>query len=384
MENREIYKTLLSQVEAKICEELRLKLARLNVFQPIDTSAFSSVNFVELEEWEYKQNFQTNIRNYFYWQPLKIISQLMEDIKPYDVKIEAFLDPNNKFSDYRTERTFNFQEVYKIKDYYNIMSVNGVSYSIFHEGEDVTSMVLKIYPKVDHFDYITNNVYISGEYKLVDGESNIYILDEVDIEAEISFEGIENTTNIAEWLQYILEGSVHLKNDNMKMAIFNLFAGMDKFIEVIYEETFIYYLENYNALKSFAYQCIVNFKYMDKKGKEVVLTSEEKGAFYYEIEDFLIKKVKSYSKESRRLIDEKFVNVLKEIKMYSNDEFKKFQELVKRLRLLELDRNKIGHGEAFKASQVEYEDILYVILTLICSTVLQNDLDAEGWDALLR
>lgn len=249
-------------------------------------------------------------------------------IKDYVVE-EKFDIYDYDYDKYNMEGKFS-SEV-KISGFSNILKCNMSSYRCEDLlGNDCTS-VAYIKTQMNYFNPFEQKVYFTGTFRNDSCDDNT-LVNYLSKYLSFSIVGITEYDNISEWQTYLIESCVNYQMGNKKMAFFNAFASLDKFIELMYERIFDMYVENY------------------KKYKKIDNAAD----------DELKYKIRKFANVNRRLIDEKLTDCYKECVSLSTTNFK---EIKKQLNDLEKMRNTIAHGEEI-VNPVDYIRLIKCILSL--------------------
>ena len=154
-----------------------------------------------------------------------------------------------------------------------------------------------------------------------------------------SLYGIDKDDGIPLWQEYILSSFALEQYGNSRMAFFNAYAGLDQYIEIIYNELG-------NTFKAIFYYTLCS---------DVDLEAKKYIEIKYDI----------YSKQERRLIDEKLKNCLTTL---IDDEIE-YAWLIQDLKRFDSIRNKIAHckegPEEHLDFEKEYGDLMWTILNLL-------------------
>lgn len=205
-------------------------------------------------------------------------------------------------------------------------------------------------------------VFLESQFERID---DISIWDAENIGAVIKFDACGVDENIPMFFMYIVEACINHKYNNDTMAFFNIFAGLNNFIDTIYHETFNFYVENYDHYMKFISE------WYDEETKE-----DREVALKY-ADDYLKSKIRQFSNIYKKLIKGKLTEVSKEIGI-----FKSIEKLIVRMKELEEHRNEIGHGDKLTMN-IDFGEVLYDVLTIIFSILRKENFDDNGWAYLI-
>lgn len=291
--------------------------------------------------------------------PLTVLNQLIpylvckEVIKEADVELDT--------SDFREKEEFPFTLSLRAGEF-NIITDVSSPYLYFYdsEGHDVNAFINHDI-ELDRFNHLSKDIFLKGRFIQNDSVSH-NAFDELEKNISLDVTGLLKDELIPSWVEYLLEGCINVEYANNKMALFNIFASLDKFIELLNEKIFDYYIENYNKLI-----------------KKFANTLEDQ----VDISAFLKTKIKKFGKDNRRIM-EKLRDALKEVGIHGkNDDFKQMYSLIKEAEKIEEIRNKIGHGEKVIDS-IHVGHVLYIVLTIIFSTIHHTDFEKNDWKKAVR
>lgn len=222
----------------------------------------------------------------------------------------------------------------KIKGMKFVSSVlqEGLQVILLSTGEDVSKKcgVSADIISVDHFDC---NIVYNVKMDIKDDIDTWEITDNTDSSIICKVYGIEYDASYPMWIEYILMSYIFYDLNNEKMAFFTAFAALDQFIENVYSRLPILYRQ----------------VFFDDLGK----ISEHDG-------EVLNARRNKYMNLSRRLIDEKLHDILKE--RFGNDTI--YLPCYNQLQKYERIRNMIAHCEEVDVNG-KYIELLKNILNIV-------------------
>lgn len=286
---------------------------------------------------------------------------LLNKIIPYivdrnlEVNPDVYLDTKK----FREKYEFPFVSSFKAKEFSLVTYADEPTLKLFDSDGHDLSVFGEFKIELDRFNYLSGEIHTKGEF-IKNTSMDIDSFEDLDKQINITVLGVLKDEWIPSWVEYLLEGCINIKYKNYKMALFNFFASLDKFIEVLNDVIFDYYIDNYKKLiKKYAY------------------SSEEKS----DISAFLKNKIKKFGKENRRII-EKLRDALKEVDIIKENQFSSLYSLIKEVEEIERIRNRIGHGEKV-IQQFDIGEMLYTILTIIFSIINHADLEKNDWKGIV-
>lgn len=299
--------------------------------------------------------------------PLFIINQIIPNIKCKIYELDSSLASNE---DVRVDHTINVYDQFKLKEFILITGIGEFEYKFIHDnGTELRCEEVGVDMNIDHYDYLTGDIYIKGTFSppYYQPEMDLYLLDNAGImKAIMKVYGILKSDITPGWIYYLVEGCVTYNCNNKKMAVLNIFAALDNFIEYLYNKVFEYYVSQYNELIS----------YSREKNSEECAENDKTS---------LINKIKSYAKDTKRL-DEKLKDIMREVNIKGdNPEFASLCNINKiNFSNIERIRNKVAHGEIYSVEEVNFGECLYYILTVILSILYVHDFEADYWNEIIE
>lgn len=351
------------QLEDKLNQENRKKLIkRFNSMLKIGkmrrdyiSNAYEDISYSNDSDDKSNKEIITEL---FHAKPLVVINQLIPHIVSKEKEQKASLNLDTE--DFREKVVFPFTISFTASEFNIITDVGLPSLDfIDSDGNDVNQFI-NHEVELDRFNYLSKDIHLKG--KFVQDESVSHnAFDYLDKFVSVYVTGVLADELIPSWVEYLIEGCINIQYKNNKMALFNIFASLDNFIEVLNEEIFNYYLENYNkVIKGFS------------------ITSEDKA----DISEFLKKKIKVFGKDNRKII-EKLRDALREVGINGkNNDFKSMYALIKKVDDISDIRNKIGHGKKV-VDHFDVGDVLYTVLTVIFSTISHVDFEKNDWGKII-
>lgn len=287
--------------------------------------------------------------NIFNKEPCIVLWRIIDDIKK--VKISRKINGIDTEEDYR-EYKFKVYDNIKIRELYKVIAMDNLQVFNNINGELEKIDFLKY--KFGNINLFEKSVFLDGEFKRV---NNISIWDVEYMEIFVGFDAYGVDKNIPLYLNYIIDGCINHKYNNETIAFFNLYAALNNFIEVIYNDTFNFYIEKYSYYKEYIEE-LYSEEYDEIKQKLVMKYTDE----------FLKEKIRKFSNERIKLIDGKLKAVTEELGLYN-----KLKELIKKMKELDLHRNEIAHGDELTID-INFGEILYDVLSIIFSIIRGDDL----------
>ncbi|MBV6716552.1 hypothetical protein [Paenibacillus chitinolyticus] len=289
--------------------------------------------------------------------PLQIIHYFIPYLVFKEMEYEA--DPLLDTENYREKIEFPFTFSLRANEFNVITNVQSPSLELYSDDNDVTSYVnFKV--ELDRFNHLSKEIFLKGTF-VQDESVSHNAFDYLDKKITLYITGLLKNDPIPSWVEYLIEGCINIEYENDKMALFNIFASLDKFIELLNETIFDYYVVSYKGLI-----------------KKFAITTEDK----VDISEFLKSKIKKFGRDNRRII-EKLRDALKEIGINGeNDQFKKTYSLIKEIEKIEETRNKIGHGEKV-VQEINVGQVLQTILTLVFAVITFDDVEQNDWGNII-
>ncbi|OPX44404.1 hypothetical protein CLHUN_17030 [Ruminiclostridium hungatei] len=299
--------------------------------------------------------------------PLRLLSQIVPYIKEKAYHEEVSLNIDSQ--DFREKFEFPFTECIQIEDFSAISKISSPEITVFHEeGIDVTHN-LDIVIKIDRINYLSGEIYFKGKVSLTREVDDFILFDDfLDKFIEFTAYGLLKNENVPSWIEYLIEGCINVEYKNKKMALFNFFAAFDNFIELLNKTVFDYYVENYS--------------YNIDLFKNSIL--EDMDGDVSEAEGYLKDKIKLFGRDTRKIIDEKLRDALKEMGIKGNNpKFEKMFTFISKIKDIEKIRNTIGHGSKVEID-IDIGNCLYYILTVIFSILFYEDIEANEWSNIIN
>lgn len=299
--------------------------------------------------------------------PVFIINQIIPNIKYEKYELDSCLESNE---DVRVDHAINVYDKFQLKEFLLITGMGEFEYKFIHD--DVTELRCEevgVNMDIEDYNYFTGDIYIKGTFSPPNyqPEMDLYLLDNAGtMKALIKVYGILKNDITPGWIYYLVEGCVTYNSNNKKMAVLNIFAALDNFIEYLYSKIFEYYVSQYNELTNYS-----------KKMNSKECAENDKAC--------LINKIKSYAKDTKRL-DEKLKDIMREVNIKGDNP--KFTSLCNINKInfsnIEKIRNKVAHGEIYSVEEVDFGECLYYILTVILSILYVHDFEADHWNEIMK
>lgn len=303
-----------------------------------------------------KQSIISQLRD----NPMAIVNQVIPYIRTRDIEIETSINTDDN---YRENQTVNIYNHFSIELFSIITNVSRMEY-IFEDsdGEILDDSYLGIDAKIDYYNNYSGEVWVKGKYTRPRFQPELTLLDidsALNTKAKLYVTGLLREDNVPSWVYYLIEGCVNYNNCNNKMALFNIFAALDNFIEEMNKEVFDYYLLKYKEIL------------------ELYSSDKEK---YLEAKIYLQNKIKKFGKDTRRLID-KLKDIMSEVGIKGdNPKFKKLCNMYKvNFEDIEKYRNMVAHGELQNHNELDFAESLYYVLTVILSILHVYDFEEDEW-----
>ncbi|MGI2295954.1 hypothetical protein [Paenibacillus sp. GXUN7292] len=319
------------------------------------------VNLYETISYLHDSKGKTNkemVIELFNSKPLAVINQLIPYLVSKEIVEEAnvYLDTDN----FREKVEFPFTLSLRAKKFNIITHVSFPSLQfVDSDGNDVNPFI-NHEVELDRFNHLSKDIYLKGKF-VQDYSVSHNAFDYLDKYINVYVTGLLTDEPVPSWVEYLIEGCINMEYSNSKMALFNIFAALDKFIELLNEKIFEYYIVNYN-----------------KQIKKFSISSEDR----IDVSSFLKLKIKKFGKDNRRII-EKLRDALKEVGINGKtDEFKQMYALITEVEKIEGIRNDIGHGEKVVGT-IDVGHVLYTVLTIIFSIIHYQDFEKNDWKKII-
>ncbi|HEY9059576.1 MAG TPA: hypothetical protein VIO64_03590 [Pseudobacteroides sp.] len=295
--------------------------------------------------------------------PLNIMNILISYIKNKNYKKEAQLifDSEN----YKSRSEFPFEQCIKIEDFSILTYVGKPNLTVFSDDTEVTDYI-DVVIENDRYNHLSGEIFLKGKFSYNSEVYSIFLFDDLEKYIDIVVFGLLKNDNIPSWIEYMIEGCINLEYKNKKMAFLNIFAAFDNFIELMNKKIFDYYVEYYT-------EHIKTYKTGNPSWKQDELE---------EVKEHLKDKIKKYGKETRR-IEDKLRDALREIEINGNNsKFKDMFSLVGKFSAIAKMRNTISHGSKVE-NDIDVGSALYIVLTIILSVLLYQDMETNQWTNII-
>ncbi|MBP1926828.1 hypothetical protein J2Z76_002698 [Sedimentibacter acidaminivorans] len=356
-----IIEEIISDLKIDISEQLQFELSKIISFKPACLK-----NIISIDEFE--TSLKDIIIRIFNSNPFIVMNEILSCVKEKNIIKEI-------------DNIYTMEEDLQ-KDLLTIQdSINLEEFSIITKVYEPEVYEKTFEDNENYIDYIKYNInYIDYyEKKLVlDGVLNNYLLNIYDAEnsgliLKCDVRGVLKDENMMPFLEYILDACVNITYKNNKMAFFNLFAAIDSYIELLYEKVFSFYIENYTYYIENVKDCVEEFYEFLNEG--------DKGKIISEVNEFLKRKIKYFSNNSRRLINEKLKPIIKELDPTKEIYFE-FDNIISYLLKAEKIRNTIAHGGR-NIQNYNVGELFYNVLSLIFSITTSDDACLSNWSKVL-
>jgi hypothetical protein len=197
-------------------------------------------------------------------KPLFILNQLFDEIYSENLEVEFSFDMVQEIGD----------EVYQVSidielDNYSVLtgvSYNGISI-YYEEDDDISSNVASYDLRIINFNNFTGQIRLEGRIDINSSDTHFDIVNDLRKTIHLSISGLRKDFNKS-WFESIIHGSIYYEANNMRMAYFNIFSGLDDFITRIYNVLFDTFVDEYSSLIKSAYE------YEFEKTKKALFESE--------------------------------------------------------------------------------------------------------------
>lgn len=303
-----------------------------------------------------KQSIISQLRD----NPMAIVNQVIPYIVTKNIEIQTSIDTDDNV---RENFTINIYDHLIIETFSIITGIYDIKYIFTHyNGEVYEDDYLGIKAKIDYYNNYSGEVWVKGKYTRPNFQPELTLLDVDAIfntKAKLCVTGLLCEDNVPSWVYYLIEGCVNYRNSNNKIALFNIFAALDNFIEEMNKEVFDYYLIKY---------------------KEVLELYSSNDAEYLEAKIYLQDKIKNFGKDTRRLED-KLKDIMSEVGIKGdNPKFQKLCNMYKvKFKEIEKYRNMVAHGELHNHNDLDFDESLYYVLTVILSILHVYDFEKNEW-----
>lgn len=353
--NLNVIKYLNDEIQCKLYDDEIYNLLELSDASLYEIICEYKTN--NLDNYSNKANIKNLIIDVFNYEPCIILARIVNELKITEV-VRNFddVEAGEDYKEYkfRIYQDFTIHELYKVINVDNLRIIR----SINEEVEDVDFIKYQF----KNINLFNKTVFVEGEFQRVD---DISIWEAENMGIVVKFDAYGVNENIPMFFMYIMEACINHKYDNDAMAFFNIFAGLNNFIECIYEKTFNFYVENYNYYLKY----IADFYEDDtEKNRNIALKCAD---------NYLKSKIRQFSNLYKKLIKGKLTEVSKEMGI-----FEEIKNLIEKMKELEEHRNEIGHGDKL-TMEIDFGKVLYDVLSLIFSILQSKNVDADGWDYLI-
>ncbi|NMM62217.1 hypothetical protein HBE96_05860 [Clostridium sp. P21] len=296
--------------------------------------------------------------------PITIINQIIPHIVTEELKFSTSIESND---DVREDHPINIYDILHINHFSLITDVSDITY-VFEDylGNITEGSYYGIDAYMDYFNNYSGKISIKGTYTRPGFQPELTLMDidsALKTKVKLSVTGLANEVNTPSWVYYLVEGCINYVNNNYRMALFNIFASLDNFIEDMIREILDYYLMNYK-------------RFLD--------TYVDDNKAYLEAKIYLQDKIKNCSRDNRRLV-EKLKDIMSEVNIKGNNP--SFQQLCNIYKIefkkIETYRNKVAHGEPCD-EEPNFGESLYYILTIILSILNVFDFEKDQWQNIIR
>lgn len=302
-------------------------------------------------------------------QPMTIVNQIVPYIKTVEIEEDTSIDTDD---DFRELYTINIYDHIQVKLFSVITSIYDLEYRFKDcDGVAYSDYELGIKAEIEYYSNHSGDIRIKGKYTRPDFQPEMTLLDlDSCLQTKITctVNGLLREDDIPSWVYYLIEGCVNYDDDNNNIAVFNIFAALDNFIEDMNSEILDYYLIKYNEILEY-----VETEYPNDREK------------YLEAKNYLQDKIKKYCRDTRRL-EEKLKDVMSEVGIKGdNPKFQKLCNMYKtKFKEIERYRNKIAHGELCNHNELDFAECLYFILTVILSILHVYDFEKDEWQGMIE
>lgn len=208
-------------------------------------------------------------------------------------------------------------------------------------SEESISNQINMEYSCEHINHFNPGFLMSFEFNYPIDMSPWTVIEHSNRTIEGEVYGIGKDEDIPLWLEYIITSWSLYEDNNEKLAFFTAFAAFDKIIEL-----------NYRSLSAF-------------------YSTEEKKTKSKEKKEYCHKLYEKYSDVNRRIIEEKFHDIMKECGAINN---KKYSQILKKLDKFEKIRNDVAHClKNYENGQ--YIDLLLTIIRAMYLLKYNEDID---------
>jgi hypothetical protein len=374
-----IIKETISNIENIFKEQIAYDLScEFNDILELNDVYFEKIksNFKNINSFNRIRDFDTLTKTEFL---VKVFSEepfvILNEILPYIKEEQVFKNIENintKEDDYR-KYEFSIYDDLKIDDFSIITYIDEPI--VIDENESWVRNVLKF--EIKYCDLFDKKVYFEGKF-IRENDISAWDVEEAGLKLQCNVRGIPKNEEVPTFIEYLLEACINIKYKNYKMAFFNLFASLDNFIELLYEKTFEFFINKYSNYKEFLKEQIID----ELSEKNLVNYDFVFNQVFTKVNLNLQEKIRYYANRNRKLIDKKLNSVLKEINLYKNDQYLRFNRIIAELDEVVIKRNSIAHGKKVVIEE-DIGEIMYKILTVMFSIIYEQDFSLNEWNEIL-
>jgi hypothetical protein len=259
------------------------------------------------------------------------------------------LDLESPDEDYRQSDKLTTLSVQRLENYSRILSVDLVEYGIIIDQDDPAnsdlsqelgegSLKLDIMAVNGFNCSVTLRGYVTG------GHGTFDVLEWWNLSADLEIYGIKKGDKTPHWIELLVDSALHAESGNDRMAFLNSFSALENLIVTLHDDMFFDYFLGQNTKKESVRKNIRLFA-----NRNVILRNK-----------------------LNQIINEIGFRKLKEFQQI----FKKWEDLVE-------IRDLIAHG-GFPPKHMDVPESMYIILTIIFTLGLQEDLGANEWSSLFK
>lgn len=133
-----------------------------------------------------------------------------------------------------------------LEEYASITRCDFLDIAIYTEdGDEVSKDICSIDLSISNINHFTGEVKFEGILKINYMSTTFYTLDMLDKKIRCKVNGIKKDYS-KQWFENLVNGAIYQELGNHRMAYFNIFSGFEEFVNLVYDELFDTYLEEYN------------------------------------------------------------------------------------------------------------------------------------------
>jgi len=238
---------MISEEKQKIDYEINRIIESISEKIRIYYESLISITEIEIDNFLldrdiHKQNAVNYVKTILNAKPLIIVNDLFTEITKDVLEIKFdFINVKEIHEDtylVRIEIDLDEFSVLTHFDFHDILVYSD-------DGYEISKEVISYDIKISNINHFTSKVQLEGTLKVNPSATTFYVVDSLDKRIQCKVTGIKNSYS-KQWFENLVHGAIYYELGNLRMSYFNIFSGIDEFVNLVYDKLFDIYIDEYS------------------------------------------------------------------------------------------------------------------------------------------